>query len=99
MARSSRNTSASLPDLTTPSSVSKAPALVTSQSGQGSGPRSLGVVAGQVVHRWPSAGSKPEKVGMSKEVCGKNSSESTIVAPSDAGRPAIECDQLRAAPE
>src|SRR3954451_17477886 len=88
-ARSSRKTSASLPDLTMPGSVSNAPALVTSQSGRGSGPRPVGVVPGQVVQRWPSPGSRPAKVGMSKETVGKKSSDNTVVAPKDSGRPAI----------
>src|SRR3954462_4938806 len=98
-ARSSKKTSASLPDLTMPSSVSKAPALVTSQSGRGSGPRSVGVVAGQVVQRWPSPGSRPAKVGMAKDVFGKKSSDNKRVAPRMRGDQRSACDQLRAAPE
>ena len=50
-ARSTRCTSASLPVLRMPSSVSTAAADVTSHGGRGSGPRSVGWVAGQVDQR------------------------------------------------
>jgi hypothetical protein len=50
-----------LPVFTTPSSVSIAPAEVTTQSGHGCGPRWLGMMDGQVDHRCPSSGSTEEK--------------------------------------
>jgi len=49
-----------------PSSVSIAAAEVTTQSGHGCGPRSDGVIAGQVDQRCPSPGSASEKVGTTK---------------------------------
>ena len=54
-ARSSRKTSASLPVLRMPSSVSTAPWEVTIQSGRGSGPRCNGSTDIQVDQRWPSS--------------------------------------------
>ena len=56
-ARSIRNRSASLPVFTMPSSVSSAAEEVSSQSGHGRGPRSVGVAADQVDQRWSSPGS------------------------------------------
>ena len=53
--RSSRKTSASLPVLRMPSSVSIAPCEVTTQSGRGSGPRHSGSTSCQVDQRWPSS--------------------------------------------
>lgn len=44
-----------------PSSVSNAPADVTTQAGHGWGPRSDGVIAGHVDQRWPSPGSTSAK--------------------------------------
>src|SRR5579875_2939915 len=52
--RLSRKTSASLPVFRMPSSVSTAASSVTSQSGQGIGPRSVGVDRSQVDQRSPS---------------------------------------------
>jgi hypothetical protein len=46
-----------------PSSVSSAPALVTTHDGHGRGPRSEGVIAGHVVQRWFSPGSTSANVG------------------------------------
>ena len=55
-ARSSRKTSASLPVLRTPSSVSIAACSVTTQSGRGSGPREPRSTSSQVDQRCPSPG-------------------------------------------
>ena len=55
-ARSSRKTSASLPVLRMPSSVSMAPSAVMTQSGQGFGPRAAMSNSPQVDQRWPGRG-------------------------------------------
>src|SRR3954454_742598 len=69
-ARSSRKTSASLPVLRTPSSVSTAAWLVTTQSGRGSGPRHSGSTSSQVVKRWPSPGSSATRKSKTNEGSG-----------------------------
>src|SRR3954452_7507703 len=56
-ARSTRKTSASLPVLRMPSSVSRAAWLVTTQSGRGSGPRQRGSTLSQGEKGWSWSGS------------------------------------------
>ena len=66
-------------------------AEVTTQSGKGRGPRSLGVIVVQVDQRWPSPGSRREKEGVVKL------SNDNAVAPKtvEAPRGSVLADRLR----
>src|SRR5471030_3049699 len=78
-ARSIRNRSASFPVFTMPSSVSKAPAEVTTHGGYGCGPRDVGTTAVQVDQRWSGPGSNPESVGRPGVGSRGKSSTNTVV--------------------
>ena len=79
--RSSRKTSASLPVLRMPSSVSIAPCEVTTQSGRGSGPRLSGSTSSQVDQRWSS----PRSSYATKSKTNPGSSGSGAAVPASAG--------------